>query len=87
MARCLYLGDVDCLHGTCRVARGELPPIALVNHVLLSEARDGWLRFCSRKQKAAVFRAVRRLAREKACYDAWKVGWRIIVAAGIAAER
>lgn len=77
-------GERACIHTACRIIRGELPLIASTNGTLRYEAREGWLRFCSRDQKARIFRAVRAVARQTGNYDPWRNGcWRLMVGAGI----
>src|SRR5258708_32364112 len=79
---------VDCCHIECRIARHELPKIALTNAVLRGESHSGWLRFLrteNRPRLAAIFRAYRKAARETGVYDPWKIGWQGMVFPAITA--
>ena len=87
VAYCTWPAPVDCLHTKCQIRRGELPKIALTNHILKSESQSGWLRFLrqeDRKALAGLFRAVRKAARETGEYDPWKLDWRLMVYSAIA---
>lgn len=76
---------VECSHITCVIARGDKPPIALVNSQLRGE-KTNWLRFIlqeqgavGRRKVAAIFRHCRAQARETGVMDIWKNGWQAIV--------
>ena len=76
----------NCFHTSCRVRRGELPPIAITNSVLRSELDNGYLRFAKqskagRAHLARLILAIRRRARETGVYDPWdmKGGWQDMV--------
>ena len=78
-----WLPPVDCIHIKCRVRRGEVPPICIVNHALKAE-KTNWLRWSmespeGRKHVATIFRHVRKVARETQTWDAWAIGWRDII--------
>lgn len=86
VAYATWPAPVDCSHLKCRIRRGELPKIAETNATLRSEYYNGWLRFIEdRKRVAAIFRAVRKAAKETKIYDPWKLpgGWQVMVYAGV----
>lgn len=80
-----WKAPVHCLHGTCRVRRGEIRPISLVNAALRYEAQCGWLRDVPRPRLAGLYRTMRHAARETGTYNIWKLGWQTLVFTGIGA--
>ncbi len=78
-----WQAPADCFHVRCRIARGELPPIAQVNAVLRHEVSAGWLRVNTRNDNARICRAVRAQCRATGVYDAWKSSWQMIVAGAL----
>jgi hypothetical protein len=74
---------VDCVHVECQIRRGERPAIALTNATLRSEMARGYLRFGSRKSRAARCRIIRSEAHATGIYDPWKManGWQVMVSA------
>jgi hypothetical protein len=86
VAYATWEAPTHCCHITCRIHRGELPPIALTNSALRGERSSGWLRFIEDRSKVArIFRAVRKAAMQTGIYDPWKLpgGWHTMVHAGI----
>lgn len=83
-----WQGPVDCCHPRCRLARKEIPQIALVNGQLRGE-KTNWFRFklqegrTGRNYIAALFRHFRKQARETGVYDIWKLQWQYIVSAAV----
>ena len=78
-----WKAPVECVHGPCRVRRGEMKPIRLVNGTLRYERESGWLRFVEDRAKLArIYRAVRKVARGNGSYDAWSA-WGAIVYGGV----
>lgn len=82
---------VSCVHLSCRIRRGEKPPIALTNAMLRYEVHRNWLRFNlrspeGRRRNAAICRALRKQARETGVYDIWKGGgWSLLVRGAVSA--
>jgi hypothetical protein len=84
---------VDCSHPCCKVARGEQPPMYLVNGTLKDEMHNNWLRFEYRTPKGSNERnhlarlciLVRNKCRELQVWDPWKIpgGWQCIVYTGV----
>ena len=66
---------VNCVHTCCQVRRGEIPAIAALNRQMRAETQSGWWRFIEdRNQIAKMYRAYRKLARDRKIYDLWKLG-------------
>jgi hypothetical protein len=66
---------VKCLHTGCRIERGEIKPISLLNNMMKAEASRGWWRFIeNRKMLAQMYRHYRAEARRTGEYDLWKLG-------------
>lgn len=77
---CLYAwprweAPVNCVHTKCRIARGEIKPISMLNNIMRHEASNGWWRFIEdRNQLARMYRHYRREARRTGEYNLWKLG-------------
>jgi hypothetical protein len=80
VAYATWPSPVNCVHPWCRVRRGEIKPISILNSQMQYEALTGWWRDISqntqsgRKKLAAIYRAYRKAAIERKVYDIWKLG-------------